>query len=136
MILYLAHGWYGEGQPSTLRTEVIDGAIDSAGKLYREGVAQSAVSELALIVRSMAHLADPTMAGNANLDDAAKERIWQKLAPAVEFHPNLEGFALGCFEHVQSARDLRGMFLHLIHIGQMLQLLQAAGLSQTTPPTT
>ena len=76
MTSYLDGGWFADDETRSLRTEVIDGAMDMAGALLRSGVSTQAVQATALGVRGFVALGSLIIAQRA-FDAAvryAKER--------------------------------------------------------------
>ncbi len=104
----------------------MDGAIDVAGMLYRAGVPASSIAKIAMKLRSIASLIDPAMQKNVVFDEKKRHAIAARLESVTDEYPTLHGFVDDCLEHVHSPRDLRAFYLHLAHIGQMVQLLSAA----------
>lgn len=136
MVLYLTGGWYTQIGQRRLRDEVVDGAIDTASCLFRAGVPPHMVSNLALKIRALASYADPPhrrttphFAHAARFSDAERKVMRQRLVLDTDRHPALQGFVTDCLEHVHDAMDLRGLYLHLVHITRMMQLLQVARIS-------
>jgi len=61
MASYLGAGWYESSENRSLRADIIDGAMDVAGMLIRDGVTPSRVHRVALKVRSLVHVSHPAM---------------------------------------------------------------------------
>lgn len=128
MTTYLTGGWYQPGPDKSLRTEVIDGAMDAAGLLHRAGIRADTVAYLALKVRS---LFDPqTYAGVLSPEKRAS--IARRLGDASGDSPELYSFLSDCLEHVSGSSDLLAFYLHLVHVSRMLQLLNVARLGTPT----
>lgn len=133
MIAYLIDGWYFSGPPRRLRNEVVDGAIDSASMLFRAGLSANVIHALALSVRRCVPNL-PTDASaqtaldvpEARLTEAECKAVRQQLQYDTDQHPILQSFVADCQEHIATAADLWAMYLHLLHIAQMMRLLQVA----------
>ena len=129
MTTYLTGGWYQAGPDKSLRTEVIDGAMDAAGILHRAGIRAETVAYLALKVRASF---DPhNFAGS--LSQQKREAIARRMGDASGDSPELYSFLTDCLEHVERPNDLLAFYLHLVHVSRMLQLLSAARLDLTAP---
>ncbi|MEK7705013.1 MAG: hypothetical protein AAB426_08645, partial [Myxococcota bacterium] len=63
MTSYLQQGWYEGSGRRALRQEVVDGAMDVAGLLWRAQVPASLVGRVAMQVRALMRAADPRMEG-------------------------------------------------------------------------
>ncbi len=145
MITYLTAGWYTDGSPRRLQDAVVDGAIDSASMFFRAAVPPQAVSSLALRLRTLAALVDAPhrrRAGPVTLSASERQAVCQRLQMYTDRFPALQSFILDALEAVHNAAEMRALYLHLIHIGQMMQLLVVAkvsdvagslGLSTQTP---
>jgi hypothetical protein len=131
MITYLKDGWYstrgkGSERNSRMRNEVVDGAIDAAGMLFRAGVPPQVLSRVAFKVRGLVTLVDPFMRSKDALNERQRQVIAGRIEPLTAEYPELHGFVVDCLEHVSNAADLRAFYLHLFHVSQMVQLLAAA----------
>lgn len=136
MVLYLTGGWYTQIGQRRLRDEVVDGAIDTASGLFRAGVPPHMVSGLALKIRALASYADPPhrrsmpkTIGSGRFSDGERKVMRLRLQTDTDRQPALQCFVTDCLEHVHDAMDLRGLYLHLVHITRMMQLLQVARIS-------
>jgi hypothetical protein len=130
MITYLKDGWYTRMGQRRLRNEVVDGAIDTASMLFRAAVPPEAISSLALKIRALATIADPPhRRGMGSFGDAERRALTQRLQQYTDRFPVLQGFINDCLEHVGDAQELRALYLHLVHVTQMMQLLMVAKLS-------
>lgn len=142
MTTYLSGGWYRAGGGRSLRTEVLDGAVDAAGMLHRAGVSAERVTLIALKARSWLTLIDPRMAGIAILAAEQRERLLDQLVQHCDIAPELHSFVADCVEHIASTADVMAFYLHLMHVARMLKLLAHAELArsamamlaQTKPP--
>ena len=56
MITYLKGGWYEPRSTSRMRTEVVDGAIDAAGMLFRAGVPVPVLASVGFKLRALVTL--------------------------------------------------------------------------------
>lgn len=129
MITYLEGGWYTRMGQRRLRNEVVDGAIDTAGMLFRAAVPPEAISSLALKVRTLASVADPPHRRGAALGPGERAALTRRLQEYTDRFPALQSFINDCLEHINDANDLRALYLHLMHVTQMAQLLMVAKLS-------
>ncbi len=120
---YLAGGWYAPGKRARLKTEVVDGAMDAAGMLMRAGVPPHRVLRIALKVRSLVVIADPLLRGGEPFTGAPRQRLADRLAVHTDGFPELQSFILDCLDHVASASDMTAFYLHLLHVGRMMQLI-------------
>lgn len=144
MITYLKDGWYTRIGQRRLRNEVVDGAIDTASMLFRAAVPPEAISSLAMKIRTLASIADPPhRRGHGGNFEAAEQRaLARRLQTYTDRFPALQSFISDCLEHVANANELRALYLHLVHVTQMMQLLMVAKLSGvaggllTGPPLT
>ena len=126
MMTYLESGWFEPDGEQKLRTEVIDGAMDIAGMLIRAGASAELLHSLALKVRTSLTAIDPQMKGDQDFSSRAREVVSQRLEGHTEQMPALHAFVADCLEHIDSPRDLIGFYLHLMHVGRMMQLLAQA----------
>jgi hypothetical protein len=129
MITYLQGGWYTRMGKRRLRDEVVDGAIDTAGMLFRSVVPPEAISSLALKVRTLATLADPPHRRGMSFGEGERAALTRRLQTYTDRFPALQGFISDCLEHISNGNDLRALYLHLMHVTQMAQLLMVAKLS-------
>jgi hypothetical protein len=130
MITYLKDGWYTRLGQRRLRNEVVDGAIDTASMLFRAAVPPEAISALALKIRTLATIADPPhRRGVGGFGAAERQALTSRLQQYTDRYPVLQGFINDCMEHVADAQELRALYLHLVHVTQMMQLLMVAKLS-------
>ncbi len=130
MIEYLCEGWHAGGGGS-LRDAVVDGALDSASMLLRAGVPAEAVATLALKVHTVATLTLPSHRAEAaqlQLSDHQRRAIAARLQMYTDRFVALQGFVSDALEHVYTAAELRALYLHLMHVAQMIQLLGATRL--------
>jgi hypothetical protein len=128
MASYLQAGWFAEDKPHELRTEVLDGAVDAAGALYRAAVPPGVIWRLAMKVRTLAKVADPDLRGDVRFTAADREIICARLDRAAHPYAPLSGFLLDWIEHVHTPADLNALFLHLVHIHRLTQLFNHAAL--------
>lgn len=126
---YLQGGWFDSDK--SLRTEVVDGAMDAAGLLMRAGVSPETVGKLALRVRSLLTIVMRDKGPQGAFSDADRDALKERLAGQTDDTPELYGFVSDCLEHVETPNHLMAFYLHLMHINQMLQLL---GHAVRTPP--
>ncbi|HET6343511.1 MAG TPA: hypothetical protein VFH51_01210 [Myxococcota bacterium] len=130
MITYLKDGWYTRLGQRRLRNEVVDGAIDTASMLFRAAVPPEAISTLALKIRALVTIADPPhRRGMGGFGAAERQALTGRLQQYTDRFPVLQGFINDCMEHVSDAQELRALYLHLVHVTQMMQLLMVAKLS-------
>ena len=141
MTSYLQGGWYSDKDRTRMRTEVVDGAMDVAGMLIRAGVPAHRIMRIALKVRSLVVVADPLVSGGPRLGPPHRQRLADRLAVHTDGFPELQGFINDCLEHVSGPSEMTALYLHLLHVGRMMQLLGHAvgtGLSGllggTAPP--
>jgi hypothetical protein len=130
MTIYLHGGWYKPGQEGGLRTEVLDGAMDTAGLLHRAGISPELVSRLALRVRSLVRLGDTTAAAFASKE---RDFLADRLMPITGESAEVVSFIADCLDHISSYSDLAAFYLHLVHITRMMQLLTMARLGPMAP---
>ena len=123
MTVYLAGGWYSSGPKGGLRTEVLDGAMDTAGMLHRAGIRPELVSRIALRVRSLVRLGDPV-----TVEFGAPERaiVASRLESLTGDSAELVSFLADCLDHIGRHADLAALYLHLMHVTRMMQLLALA----------
>jgi hypothetical protein len=126
MISYLKDGWYSAKGKQKLRSQVVDGAIDAAAMLFRSDVPSLAVSSVAFRLRTMVTIADPFMSSEAEISLRGRQIIRRRLDRLTEHYPALYAFVADCLEHIVTPSDLRALYLHLFHIAQVIQLLNAA----------
>lgn len=139
MVAYLADGWFAANTPRRLRSEVVDGALDSAGFLHRASLDAAQVMQLALRVRALAGLLDPVhrhvhlgrapkrgFDAGRTLDSPALQLLRDQLAEATDACLELQSFILDCLDHVADLDALRGLFLHLAHVAHLMRLLAVA----------
>ena len=126
MMTYLENGWFEPDGDQKLRSDVIDGAMDIAGMMIRAQVGAELMHSLALKVRTSLTAIDPQMQGNTDFGSKASQVVSQRLEGQTEQIPELHAFVADCLDHVQNPRDLIGFYLHLMHIGRMIQLLSQA----------
>lgn len=130
MITYLKDGWYTRIGQRRLRNEVVDGAIDTASMLFRAAVPPQAITSLALKIRTLATLVDPPhRRGRGGFGGKERSALEQRLQIYTDRFPALQSFINDCLEHVSTPNELRALYLHLIHVTQMMQLLLVAKLS-------
>ncbi len=122
---YLENGWYERSNKNKLRREVVDAAIDVAGTLWRNNVPPDLVFGAAFKARSLMTLIDPHMQG-ASLSNKDREKIRTHLQAHVRGSPELASFLEGCTEFLKKSSDLSAFYLHVLHVGRMLQLLSRA----------
>lgn len=139
MITYLDGGWYERQAPNRLREKVVNGAIDAATMLYHADVTPQRVGILALKIHALAHLIHPphrapTKANADKLDERTRQSLAHHVQVLTDDSPVLQGFAEDCLDHVRTARELRALYLHFLHIGRMLHLLSVASLIPFAPP--
>ena len=134
MITYLTEGWYTRLGQRRLRNEVVDGAIDTASMLFRSAVPPEAITSLALKIRTLATLVDPPhrRGQGGGLGPHERAALVQRLQLYTDRYPALQSFINDCLEHVNDAMELRALYLHLVHVTQMMQLLMVAKLSGAT----
>jgi len=128
MASYLQAGWFVENKPDELRGEVLDGAVDAAGTLYRSAVPPLVIWRLANKVRTLAKVADPNLKGGVSFEPADLEIIGTRLDRYAQPYAALTGFLWDWLEHVHTPADLHALFLHLVHIHRLVQLLSHAAL--------
>ncbi|MBT6178895.1 MAG: hypothetical protein HOI23_16750 [Deltaproteobacteria bacterium] len=126
MMIYLENGWFEPDGEQKLRSEVVDGAMDIAGMMIRAKVGAGLLHSLALKVRTSLTAIDPQMKGDTDFHAKASQVVSQRLEGQTEQIPELHAFVADCLDHVESPRDLIGFYLHLMHIGRMIQLLSQA----------
>ena len=132
MITYLKQGWYTAEAQSRLRDEVVDGAIDTACMFFRAAVPPAAVSSLALKVRTLATLASPAHRppDGQGLTDEVRHAIGQRMRMYTDRFPVLQSFVFDCSAYLLTPQDLRALYLHLMHVSQMMQIMVVAKLSR------
>ena len=130
MTIYLHGGWYKPGPKGGLRTEVLDGAMDTAGMLYRAGMSPELVSRLALRVRSLVRLGDTVATAVGSQERAF---IASRLESVAGDSAEIVSFVADCLDHITSYSELAAFYLHLVHITRMMQLLTLARLGPTAP---
>ena len=123
---YLENGWYEAGGSGKLNAAVVDGAMDVAGGLLRAGITTDLLGSLALQLRGFFTAMDPRMDGSGEMDDRTRETILIRLDPEVDETLELSSFIRDCLDHVQDRKDLLALYLHVIHVRQMIQLLKEA----------
>ena len=123
---YLENGWFEPDGEQKLRTDVIDGAMDIAGMMIRAQVGHELLHSLALKVRTSLTAIDPQMTGENDFASQARQVVRQRLEGQTEQIPELHAFMEDCLEHIENPQDLVGFYLHLMHIGRMVQLLSQA----------
>ena len=138
MITYLQNGWYAGNEHERLCDDVIDGAIDAASMLYRAGVPADALARLALKVRTLSAIAGRTLGTTPQphtgpFQASQQAALVQHVMPYTDTFPPLQGFVTDCLEHIADIHDLRAFYLHLVHIGQMMQLLAVASDVEPSP---
>ena len=124
MMTYLENGWYEANGTGKLNASVVDGAMDVAGGLLRAGVTTDLLDSLALQLRAFFTAMDPRMDGSGEMDERIRETILIRLDPEVEDTFELSSFIRDCLDHVQDRKDLLALYLHVIHVRQMVQLLK------------
>ena len=123
---YLASGWFKRDGKRSLRTEVIDGAMDVAGMLARAEVPAHVLMRVALRVRGLVAIADPQMVGIARFTERERSRIQRRLEKYTDTSPELHAFVADCLERIDNVSDMMAFYLHLIHVARMMQLLDVA----------
>ncbi|MEL6340020.1 MAG: hypothetical protein AAFQ65_08925 [Myxococcota bacterium] len=126
MTSYLASGWFKRDGKRSLRTEVIDGAMDVAGMLARAEVPAHVLMRVALRVRGLVAIADPQMVGIARFAERERSRIQRRLEKYTDTSPELHAFVADCLERIDNVSDMMAFYLHLIHVARMMQLLDVA----------
>ncbi|MEM6531234.1 MAG: hypothetical protein AAF654_01355 [Myxococcota bacterium] len=126
MTSYLASGWFQLDGKRSLRTEIIDGAMDVAGMLARAEVPAHVLMRVALRVRALVAIADPQMVSVARFSAKERTRIQSRLERYTDTSPELYAFVADCIERVDNISDLMAFYLHLIHVARMMQLLDVA----------
>ncbi len=126
MTSYLASGWFQQDGKKSLRTEVIDGAMDVAGLLARADVPAHVLMRVALRVRALVAIADPQMVSIGRFSDKERSRIERRLERYTDTSPELHAFVADCLERVDNISDLMAFYLHLIHVARMMQLIDVA----------
>ncbi|MEO1481399.1 MAG: hypothetical protein AAFU77_04785 [Myxococcota bacterium] len=126
MTSYLASGWFQQDGKRSLRTEIIDGAMDVAGMLARAEVPAHVLMRVALRVRALVAIADPQMVSVARFTAKERTRIQSRLERYTDTSPELYAFVADCVERVDNISDLMAFYLHLIHVARMMQLLDVA----------
>jgi hypothetical protein len=121
MLTYLSDGWFCPTQPHQLRTEVLDGVLDSAGLLLRAGVPREALDALKQALERHAPPFDPGPEG-ADRRSAVVAYILERTDDA----PVLQGFMMDCLEAAVDEPSWHALCAHLGHIADTLALLQAA----------
>lgn len=125
---YLRDGWYRPGPQPRLRDEVVDGAIDTAGLLFRAAVPLAAVTSLAELIRHLGALVSPAHHQGVATSPATLTALSARVDRCTVDIPPLQALAQDCLQQVTDGRDLRAFYLHLLHITQMMQLLTVAKL--------
>ena len=128
MASYLQAGWFTDDKPHELRTEVLDGAVDAAGTLYRAAVPPGVIWRLAMKVRTLAKVADPALKGGVRFETVDREIIRARLDKTAHPYAPLSGFLWDWLDHVYTPADLHALFLHLVHIHRLTQLFNHAAL--------
>ena len=126
MTSYLASGWFQQDGKKSLRTEVIDGAMDVAGMLARADVPAHVLMRVALRVRALVAIADPQMVSIGRFSGKERSRIEERLERYTDTSPELHAFVADCLERVDNVSDLMAFYLHLIHVARMMQLIDVA----------
>lgn len=131
MVTYLSEGWYTKLGQRRLCDGVVDGAIDTASMLFRSSVPPEAITSLALKIRTLATLVDAPHRRSVSSGLAPRDRaaLKQRLQLYTDRYPALQCFVNDCLEHVNDGTELRALYLHLVHVTQMMQLLMVAKLS-------
>jgi hypothetical protein len=126
MITYLQDGWYTSTGKNQLKEQVLNGAIDMASHLLKQHVDHERVLALALGVRNfLHHLQAPHVPATEVFTDKERAVLENKLIHATDTDMVLQAFVVDCFEHVHTPKELRGLYLHLMHISHMMQVFCA-----------
>ena len=129
MITYLKAGWHTRPGRLQLRSDVMDGAIDTASMLHLAAVPAEALTRAALQVRSLTTFIHPVMrltAGSGKFSARERDILVRRLQAYTDRYPALQCFVNDCFEHVHTVGELRALYLHIVHVSQMMQLLRIA----------
>ncbi len=132
MIPYLKAGWHTRPGRLQLRSDVTDGAIDTASMLFRAAVPAEALTRVALKVRGLTTLLHPVMRlATTSGKFSTRERtiLEQRVQGYIHSYPARQAFLHGCFKHKYTVEELRALCLHVIHVSQMMQLLRLAKVS-------
>jgi len=121
MLTYLSDGWFCPSRPHQLRTEVLDGVLDSAGLLLRAGVPQGALHDL----RQALERHRPPFGPGREAQDGQKAVV-ALILERTDHAPALQGFMMDCLEAAADERSWRALCAHLGHIADTMELLQVA----------
>jgi len=121
MLTYLSDGWFYPTRPQQLRTEVLDGVLDSAGLLLRAGVPQDALASLKRLLTRHA----PPFGAQAEHADS-RQAVVAHILDSTDGAPVLQGFMMDCLEAAVDEPSWHALCDHLGHIGDTMALLQAA----------
>lgn len=131
---YLDKGWFAKGSVTKLRTEVVDAAADLAGMLVRAGVPAHRLIRIAVKLRSMVVMADPSMRGAGSRGLKNRDQVLAQISYYSEDCPELQGFLADCMDQVSKPEEMNACYLHLLHVSRMMQLLSHAVGSLAVPP--
>jgi hypothetical protein len=102
--------------------------------LYRAGISPELVSRLALRVRGLMRVGDLAAAAQT-FGPEERAILGRRFESLVGDSPELHSFVSDCLDHLGSAADLTGFYLHLVHVTRMMQLLTLARRIPFAPPT-
>jgi hypothetical protein len=118
---YLEGGWYGADPARGLRTQVIDGAIDVAGSLYRAGVTPELLLRLGLRVRVAA-----SAHRKGKLAPRIRAELGEQLTSGLDGAPALAGFVTDCLRYVRDGSELAAFYAHVLQVARMMLVLTQA----------